>query len=119
MKFSDNLRNARLSRNLTQMKLAEGIGTSQSAVAAWETGAREPDFKTIERIAVFFGIPMSSLLPSNDNVDKADIVSVAEAFQNNPKLRVLFEKTRFMQEQDLDAVIAVVNAIVREKESRL
>ena len=36
---------------LTQAQLAESAGTSQSAIAAYENGARSPTLGTLERIA--------------------------------------------------------------------
>lgn len=36
---------------LTQADLATAMGTSQSAVAAWESGARTPGVEALERIA--------------------------------------------------------------------
>ena len=97
MKFSDNLRNLRLQRQLTQMQLAEDLRTSQSAITSWENGKREPDFKTIERIAKYFNVPLSALLPSSDNLDDAYVTSIAEAFQQNPYLKLLFDRLRFKQ----------------------
>ena len=69
MNFHTKLRNLRLSRGLTQMEVAEGLGSSQASVTSWETGRREPDFATIKRISEFFNVPMSSLLPSEDIAD--------------------------------------------------
>ena len=114
MKFCDNLRNIRLQRGMTQMQLAEGLHTSQSAITSWENGRREPDFRTIEKISDFFGVPLSALLPSNDNLDSSYVNVVAETLQQNPKLKTLFDKLRFMSDRDLDAVAAVVNALTRE-----
>ena len=115
MRFSDNLRNLRLTRRMTQMKLAEGLGTSQSAVAAWENGTREPDFRTIKKISDYFNVSMSTLLPSNDALDESYVNSIAESLQQNPKLNLLFEKARTMPESDLDVILSVVNAILRER----
>lgn len=110
MKFSDNLRNMRIQRGMTQMELAEGLRTSQSAITSWENGKREPDFKTIERIADYFNVPISTLLPSNDNVDSDSANIIAEAIQQNQKLKVLFDKLRFMPDKTLDVFISVAEA---------
>lgn len=114
MKFSTNLRNLRLQRGLTQMELAERLQTSQSAITAWESERREPDFKTIKRIADFFGVPITTLLPSSDDVDDDYVRNIAEAFHANQKLSMLFNKLIFFSESDLDAVISIVNAIAKE-----
>lgn len=116
MRFSDNLRNMRLARGLTQMQLAQALGTSQSAITAWETQTREPDFKTIQRLADYFHVPITSLLPSDDHEDDDRIKTISESLHSNPKLGLLFDRTRFMSDSDLDAVLAVVTAITKERE---
>lgn len=117
MKFNDNLRNIRIQRGLTQTQLANALGTSQSAVAAYENNRREPSFDVIERMAQFFNVPMSSLLPSDDFVDKDFASMVAESLHQNEKLKLLFDKTRKFDDSDLDAVLVVVNAISRERDT--
>ena len=112
MRFADNLRNLRLQRGMTQMQLAESLNTSQSAITSWENGRREPDFRTIRRIADFFHVPMTALLPSTDAIDMDYVNSVAESLQQNPKLAMLFDRLRYMPDSNLDAIIGIVNAMV-------
>ena len=111
MKFSDNLRNLRLQRGLTQMELAEGLSTSQSSITSWESEKREPDFKTIQKIADYFRVPISALLPSSDDLDDTFVNVVAESLHQNPKLKLLFDHTKNFSEKDLDAVLAIVESI--------
>lgn len=113
MKFCDNLRNLRLQRQLTQMQLAEYLHTSQSAITSWENGRREPDFRTVEKIAAYFNVPLSALLPSNDNLDDSYVITVAEAFQQNPYLKLLFDRLRFMSNDNLKVIMSVANAIAQ------
>ena len=115
MNFHTKLRNLRLSRGLTQMEVAEGLGSSQASVTSWETGRREPDFATIKRISEYFNVPMSSLLPSEDVADENYISSMSQSIAQNPKLRLLFDRTKFLSDSDLDAVLTVVNAISKER----
>ncbi|HTM84447.1 MAG TPA: helix-turn-helix transcriptional regulator [Mycobacterium sp.] len=41
----------RAGAGLTQTDLATAMGTSQSAIAAWESGARTPGVETLDRLA--------------------------------------------------------------------
>ncbi len=111
MKFSDNLRNLRLERGLTQMDLARGLGTSQSSITAWELEKREPDFRTVRKIADYFNVPVSALLPSDDVIDNHYVTVVAESLHQNPKLRMLFDRTKNFNEKDLDAMITIADSI--------
>ena len=115
MRFAEKLRQLRISRGYTQQRLADALGTSQSSITAWESESREPDFRTIQRIAEYFHVPMSSLLPSEE-VDQSYVDKVAEHLSNNPKLKMLFDRSKFLTDQDLDVVLGVVNAIQRERE---
>lgn len=115
MRFGDNLRNLRIQRKMTQMELSEKLQTSQSSITAWENGTRQPDFSTVARISSFFNVPMSALIPSAENMDETFVGSVAESLHQNPKLRMLFDRSKFLSDSDLDAVLSVVNAISRER----
>lgn len=41
----------RMGAGLTQTELADAMGTSQSAIAAWESGSRTPGVDALERLA--------------------------------------------------------------------
>lgn len=114
MTFGEKLRNLRKSRFLTQQKLADELKISQSAVAAYENGIREPDFATIKRIADYFFVSASSLMPSEDDDTSEFVQQVADSIANNQKLRMLFDKARYMSESDIDAVLTVVSAIQKD-----
>ena len=114
MNFGTNLRNLRIQRHLSQQKLADELEVSQSSIAAYETGEREPSFAVIEKIAAYFGVPASTLTPfstaTNDYVQ-----NVADSLHSNPKLQLLFDRSKYLSESDLDTVLAVVSAISRER----
>ena len=60
--FQNVFRQLRLSSNLTQNEMAEKIGFSRSTIGMYETGAREPDFETLEKIADYFNVDTDFLL---------------------------------------------------------
>lgn len=55
MDLAELVYTARTEAGLTQTQLAEAMGTSQSAVAAWENGARTPGIDALERLAAACG----------------------------------------------------------------
>lgn len=116
MNFGTNLRNLRVQHKLSQLELAKQIETSQSAITAWECGVRTPEFGSIKRIAEYFGVPVSSLITTNDAAMDEHILAIAETIHSNPKLRSLYEKTRYMKESDVNALLAVANAIADKYE---
>lgn len=60
--FRIELKKLRENRGLSQYKLAEALGLSQSAVGLWESGKREPNFATLCAIADFFDVTTDHLL---------------------------------------------------------
>ena len=60
--FQNIFRKLRTSSNLTQNAIAEKIGISRSTIGMYETGAREPDFETLEKIADYFNVDIDFLL---------------------------------------------------------
>lgn len=114
MTLGEKLKQLRTSRFMTQQKLADELGISQSAIAAYERDFREPDFATVKKIADYFHVTASSLLPSSGDLDADLVQQVTESFRQNPKIGQLFDKVRFMTDTEINAVLAVVNAISRE-----
>ena len=60
--FKHTLRDLRREYRLTQSDLAKILGTSTSTVGNWETGLREPDFETLQRLADYFHVTTDYLL---------------------------------------------------------
>lgn len=114
--FGENLKALRMSRYLTQERFAKLAGTNQANVTAWERGTRMPNLQTIQGIADTFKVPLSSLISIKDTGYEDDYVrEVADVLQHDPKIRLLFDRAKLMSPSDLDAVLAVVNAISKER----
>lgn len=112
--FGERLKQLRESRHISQQKLADSLGVSQSAVASWETDSREPNFAMIKRVASYFCVSFTSLMPTEESGNDL-VLQVADSMHQNPKLRILFDRSRYLTESDLDAVLAVVSALQRER----
>lgn len=69
--FSTVFKNLRKDNNLTQAELAKKLGVAPSTVGMYERGQREPDFETLEKIAVYFSVNMNTLLGKDNVFDKS------------------------------------------------
>lgn len=114
--FGDNLRKLRKSRGYSQERFASEIGSNQVNISSWELGTRMPNLQTIKHIAECFHVPLTTLISAEDTGIEEDFVrEVADALQRDSRIRLLFDRTRYMTSSDLDAVVSVVNAITRER----
>jgi uncharacterized protein len=71
MRAAALIKEARKRAGLAQSGLAERLGTSQSAVARWEAGGRDPSFGTLQRIVRACGLALSVRLVEHDDHDLA------------------------------------------------
>lgn len=67
--FYENLKAARLQKNISQKEVAEAIGVAKSTYSLYESGKREPNVKTIKKIADFLGVSGDSLLGTDTEVN--------------------------------------------------
>lgn len=74
--FSDMIAYLRKKRGLSQQEFADATGLTRSAVGMYETGKREPDFETLERIADFFNVNMDTLLGKTASAPAIPLIRV-------------------------------------------
>jgi transcriptional regulator with XRE-family HTH domain len=60
--FNDRLKIIRMEAKLNQREMAEKLGVVYGTYNNWEMGKREPDFKTIKKIAKHFNVSTDYLL---------------------------------------------------------
>ena len=71
MKFSDNLKAARLNCGFTQEALANRIGVSTVALQTWERGSRKPSFEALLSLSEQLGIRVDRLMGAAVSNDPA------------------------------------------------
>lgn len=60
--FRIQLKKLRENAGYSQYSFAEAFGVAQSTIGNWESGKREPNFDTMQRLADFFGVTIDALL---------------------------------------------------------
>lgn len=60
--FRTNLKTLREERKLSQAALAKELNISQSSIAGWESGTREPNIDMLKKLCAYFLVTMDSLL---------------------------------------------------------
>lgn len=69
--FHVRLKELRISKNLTQQKLADYVKLSKSSINMYERGEREPGLETLEAFADFFNVDLDYLIGITDVPNKA------------------------------------------------
>ena len=113
--FGENLRKLRQSRGYSQLKFSEVLGVTQAAISAWENGIREPELGIVFAIAREFKVPVSSLIPIEESgIDEDVSQKTMDFLHQNPRWCVTFDKTRYFDDQQLNVVFSVIDAIAKE-----
>ena len=60
--FGKKLKELRLDKGLSQLKLGENLGFCNQTISFWENGSREPDLDTIVAISIYFEVSLDDLL---------------------------------------------------------
>ena len=113
--FVENLTRLMRERGIDQSAIASSLGLTASTVSDWVNGKKYPRVDRMQRLADFFGVPMSALT-IQQSPDRDRIHEISESLQHNPKLGLLFDRSRKMSERDLDAVLGIVEAILKERD---
>ena len=64
--IGDNIRRLRKSKGLTQVQLAEKLGTIQKVITDYETGKTKPPSERLPVLAKFFGVTIDELIGTED-----------------------------------------------------
>ena len=114
--FGENLTELRKSRGYSQDKFAKAIGSNQVTVSSWEVGTRMPNVAMIKHIADTFKVPVSTLISLDETgMDDDYVRQVADILKNHDKIRLLFDKLKYLNEHDLNVVAGVIEAITRDR----
>ena len=90
----------------------------------YETGAREPDFETLEIIADFFNVDIdyllgrtnqTTVLPESSYYFNADARDMAQFMFENPEYKVLFDASRHVKKEDIDFVKEMIDRFSGKK----
>lgn len=85
MKIGDQLKKARLDKNMTQEEVAEKIFVSRQSISNWENNKTYPDIGNIIALSDLYGISLDELLKGSDNFMK-HLEESTDIVKSNKKL---------------------------------
>lgn len=113
------IRDLRISKGLTQEQLGDLVGLQKSAVAKYENGKTENMKRgVIQKMAKVLGVSPSYLM-GFDSEDTYYLdpgaAELANEIYNREDLRILFDATRDISEEDLQFVIRMVEGLKKNE----
>ena len=119
MSIGQRLKEARIARHMTQEDLARAVGCTKGAIGNYETEVSSPKESILIKLMEVLHIDANYIYQDfirHDSGEHSDDYDFLEALHQNPTLRLLFNKQKTLDETDLNAVLAVVNAITKERD---
>ena len=122
--FQNVFRKLRTSIGYTQAELADALGISRSRIGMYETGAREPDFETLEIIADFFNVDTDYLLgrtnkttfiPKSDYYTNEETAQLAQEMFEDADMRSLFDMKRNMPPERFKAHMEFMKNLYKQE----
>ena len=81
--FNEKLRNLREYQELSQADVSLKLGMPKSTYSRYETGASEPNFETLKKLANFFDVSIDYLLENDRSLsDSEEIVDLNDFLLN-------------------------------------
>jgi len=100
MKFGDNLKQIRKSKNISQEDLAERLGVSRQSVSKWETGENYPSMFNIMCLCDIFNCKINNLVHESmsdiNSLDEEIKMSVVKFKENEQKKMKGFTKVLYI-----------------------
>lgn len=99
------LKELRKSKNITQLDVATAIGVSPQVLSRYERGEREPDYKTLCKLADFFGVTVDELLGrtpqlfDDARVERPEVLDLFEQLNVAEQERALGYMERMLEER--------------------
>lgn len=118
--FQNVFKSLRVASGFTQQEIADKLGISRSTIGMYETGAREPDYTTLEAIADLFNVDIDYLLgrtnkttiiPESVYYLNDDARDLAQFMFENPEYKVLFDASRKVKKEDIEFVKQMIDRV--------
>lgn len=74
--FYNNLCTLCVSKNISVAKVMHDLGFSSGTATRWKQGTAQPSYKTLQKIADYFGVSVNELLSDNAADTKKEVVPV-------------------------------------------
>ena len=123
MDIGEKIKRLRVERGWTQQDLGDRIGVQKAAINKYEIGSVvNLKQKTIRALSEVFGVAAAWLMDDSDwppaYLDSAEDTDLArlEALHKDPRLGLLFDRSRKMSHDDVEFMIQMADRILKERD---
>lgn len=116
MNFLDIVKKMCKENNTTIAQMERDIGISKGASYKWNNS--KPSLNIINKIANYFGVSVDFLMNGEEKEKyyiNPETAKIAQEVFDDPELRILFDASRDLSPEDLQAVITMVKALQRKE----
>ena len=113
--FVKNLRYIMEAKGITQADICRELEVSSATVSDWCSGKKYPRPDKMQRLADLLGVLFSTLTTESGIKDYEDMQRL-EALHQDPRLGLLFDRTRKMSHEDVETMLAVAASILKERD---
>lgn len=115
MSIGQRLKEARIARKMTQEDLAKAVGVTKGAIGNYETEVSSPKEQILIKLMKILHIDANYLY--QDYVTSTDPDQERlEALHQNPRLGMLFDRSRKMSSEDVDFMLQMADRILKERD---
>lgn len=83
MSYGEKIAKLRREKGITQVTLGQHLNVTYQAVSKWERDESDPDFATMNKIAKYFGVPLSYFTDDGGALSEAAVTSAASAYADS------------------------------------
>ena len=115
MSIGKRLKKARIRRKMTQEDLAAAVGVTKGAIGNYETEVSSPKEAILIKLMEILQIDANYLY--QDYIQQEDEDSRRlEALHQDPRLGLLFDRTRKMSHEDVEFMLQMADRILKERD---
>ena len=113
--FVRNLRYFMEAKGISQADICRVLEVSSATASDWCSGKKYPRVDAMQRLADLLGVRFSTLTTESGQQDYEDERRL-EALHQNPRLGLLFDRSRKMSHEDVETMLAVAASILKERD---
>ena len=113
--FVRNLRYFMEARGISQADICRELEVSSATASDWCTGKKYPRVDAMQRLADLLGVTFSTLT-TEAGMDDYEDQQRLEALHQNPRLGMLFDRSRKMSKDDVDFMLQMAERILKERD---